>query len=87
MAMASTSGYTDVEQEVRGVCLSPTCVSLSSLFTWGRMRCDGVSDGTIDVPAALIEHFPEHGPYLGVYAQVRGEGDVSVGDACEYYGG
>lgn len=48
------------------------------------VRCDGVSDGTIDVPAALIEHFPEHGPYLGVYAQVRGEGDVSVGDACEY---
>ncbi len=39
VAMASTSGYTDVEQEVRGVCLSPTCVSLSSLFTWGRRSC------------------------------------------------
>lgn len=35
----------------------------------------------MDVPALLSTHFPEHGPYLGVYAQVVKAGRLAVGDA------
>ena len=34
----------------------------------------------LDLPRLLTEHFPEHGPYLGVYAQVVAAGRVSLGD-------
>lgn len=50
------------------------------------VRCDGVSidpldmDRVVDVPKCLIQHFPEHGPYLGVYAVVQQGGTISVGD-------
>jgi uncharacterized protein len=50
------------------------------------VRCDGVSvdpldmDNVIDIPKCLIRHFPEHGPYLGVYAVVHQGGVISVGD-------
>ena len=38
--------------------------------------------GTVDMdgPKLLREHFPQHGPYLGVYAQVATPGCVHVGD-------
>jgi hypothetical protein len=52
------------------------------------VRCEGVDvdarHGTgaadLSVPALLQQHFPQHGPYLGVYAQVVGGGAVRVGD-------
>lgn len=52
------------------------------------VRCEGISIdpldpiGTkaLDIPSSLIEHFPEHGPYLGVYAVVSGGGTISLGD-------
>lgn len=52
------------------------------------VRCEGVNaDGRhssgaadVDVPGELIRHFPQHGPYLGVYARVVGDGLVRVGD-------
>ena len=38
--------------------------------------------GTIDVPNLLAKHYPEHGPYIGVYAVVDNHyrGAISVGD-------
>lgn len=43
---------------------------------------DGASGGQgPDVPALLQQHFPEHGPYLGVYAQVLRGGRVELGDS------
>jgi len=57
------------------------------------VRCRGVSvdpldldedDGDVveelDIPELLIKHFPEHGPYLGVYAIVDKPGCLRVGD-------
>ena len=53
------------------------------------VRCDGVNVDAVhgsgradlDIPALLQRHFPQHGPFLGVYAQVVGGGEVHVGDA------
>ena len=56
------------------------------------VRCAGVGVdpirpelGVIDIPNLLVKHFPEHGPYLGVYAVMddptgRG-GVISLGDS------
>ena len=33
-----------------------------------------------DIPALLAQHWPRHGPYLGVYAQVVDAGEVHIGD-------
>ena len=55
------------------------------------VRCEGVNvdarhgsgAADMDIPSLLARHFPQHGPYLGVYAQVAagGSGVVRVGDA------
>ena len=68
-----------------GDCGSP----LRFLVTSRTVRCEGIGvdperpGEEHDIPASLIEHFPEHGPYLGVYAvRVDGEtnGVLSVGE-------
>lgn len=65
------------------------------------VRCEGIgidpldpTTGKIDMPKLLSEHYPEHGPYLGVYASLEvvesGNGDssdagklLSIGDTLE----
>jgi len=65
------------------------------------VRCEGIGidpldpiTGKLDMPKLLSEHYPEHGPYLGVYASLEvvgsGSGDtsdegklLSVGDNLE----
>ncbi len=56
------------------------------------VRCDGVGiDPTdpqktkLDIPQLLNKNFPEHGPYLGVYAVIESAGDgiISIGDSIE----
>ena len=56
------------------------------------IRCDGVSVDPIDVsrprldiPKLLNEHFPQYGPYLGVYAVVKSGGVISIGDSFSEY--
>eukprot|EP00571_Detonula_confervacea_P010530 CAMPEP_0172304598 /NCGR_PEP_ID=MMETSP1058-20130122/5993_1 /TAXON_ID=83371 /ORGANISM="Detonula confervacea, Strain CCMP 353" /LENGTH=349 /DNA_ID=CAMNT_0013015897 /DNA_START=147 /DNA_END=1196 /DNA_ORIENTATION=- len=63
-------------------------------ITSRTVRCVGVGvdplnpdHGAIDIPKLLTKHFPEHGPYLGVYAVVDNEeggascgGTICVGD-------
>ena len=50
------------------------------------VRCEGVSidptdpEHVLDIPGLLVEHFPEHGPYLGAYAAVDTPGEISLGD-------
>jgi uncharacterized protein YcbX len=54
------------------------------------VRCEGVSidplehpHNVIDIPKQLVKHFPEHGPYLGVYAVVKEGGSISIGDEVQ----
>lgn len=51
------------------------------------VRCKGVNvdpldpqNSEVDIPRLLAKHFPEHGPYLGIYAVVRRGGQISLGD-------
>jgi uncharacterized protein YcbX len=50
------------------------------------VRCDGISvdpldqENVLDIPDLMMKYFPEHGPYLGVYAVVDKGGAMSLGD-------
>jgi uncharacterized protein YcbX len=50
------------------------------------VRCNGVSvdpsdpDIVLDIPHLLTTHFPQHGPYLGVYAVVDKPGSLRIKD-------
>lgn len=43
----------------------------------------GDDGGELDIVHCLSSHFPEHGPYLGVYAQTVEGGEIAVGDRLE----
>ena len=45
-------------------------------------RC-GDDGAELDVPGLLAAHFPEHGPYCGVYAVVERGGTICPGDEVE----
>jgi uncharacterized protein YcbX len=54
------------------------------------VRCAGIGidplnpeQGTLDIPKLLTEHFPQYGPYFGVYAVVDGVSGshIAVGDS------
>jgi uncharacterized protein YcbX len=53
------------------------------------VRCEGVSIDPLDlknvlnIPQLLAKHFPQHGPYLGIYAIVEDGGDISVDDSVK----
>lgn len=53
------------------------------------VRCDGVSvdpldpETVLDIPKLLAKKFPEHGPYLGVYAVIEDAGVISLGDTLK----
>ena len=55
------------------------------------VRCKGVSvdpldpANILDIPELLIKHFPEHGPFLGVYAVVDAPGTLSLGDELQLF--
>lgn len=51
------------------------------------VRCAGIGidpldpkSGTLDMPILLAKHFPQYGPYLGVYATVKTRGALRLGD-------
>ena len=63
------------------------------------VRCAGIGvdplhpeqqqGGVLDIPKLLMEHYPEHGPYFGVYAvvdDVSCGGTLSVGDSFQCIG-
>jgi MOSC domain-containing protein YiiM len=37
----------------------------------------------LNIPQLLAKHFPQHGPYLGIYAIVEDGGDISVDDSVK----
>ena len=55
------------------------------------VRCAGVSidpdtytgnkEDEVDIPTLLQKHFPQYGPYLGVYAILKSPGTISIGDS------
>ena len=62
-----------------------TSVELKIIST--TVRCAGVGvdpldpeQDELDIPKLLSQHFPQHGPYLGVYAVIQTTGKVQIGD-------
>lgn len=53
------------------------------------VRCQAVTVDPLDpatvmdIPELLTQHFPQHGPHLGVYCTVENQGVLSVGDTLE----
>ena len=68
---------------------NPTTNPLRLRMIQRTVRCDGVSvdpldpETILDIPQLLAKHFPEHGPYLGVYATVENPGSLSVGNQLQ----
>jgi hypothetical protein len=58
-------------------------------ITSRTVRCAGIGVdplqpelGTIDIPKLLTKHFPQYGPYLGVYAVVDQDCGFNCGQLC-----
>ncbi len=68
----------------RRICVGgATLEVLSRTVRCGATNVDargGSGEADHDVPALLRQHFPMHGPFLGVYARVVRAGDVRPGD-------
>jgi len=76
-----------------------TSTSLRLRIVSRTVRCAGVGIdpeqpnlGVVDIPNLLTKHFPQHGPYLGVYAVVESDDNnddenckrtISVGDTFQ----
>lgn len=51
------------------------------------VRCEGVSvdpldsENILDIPGLLTKHYPEYGPFLGVYAVLDKPGSIAIGDS------
>jgi len=62
------------------------CEDLKMYICARTVRCDGISvdplnrSEILNIPNLLSKHFPEHGPYLGVYALVDTPGIIDIGD-------
>ena len=57
-------------------------VRCSGVGVSSEVEVGGADDGAeLDLVQLLSDHFPEHGPYLGIYAQVVSGGAIEVGDA------
>jgi uncharacterized protein YcbX len=63
-----------------------TGVELKIIST--TVRCAGVGvdpldpeQDELDIPKLLSQHFPQHGPYLGVYAVIQTTGILHIGDS------
>ena len=55
------------------------------------VRCAGVGVDpqdpdreVLDIPQLLSRHFPERGPYLGVYAVIQTPGSLHIGDTLKF---
>ena len=67
-----------------------TTTTMNLLILSKTVRCAGVSvdplqpDVVLDIPKLLTQHFPEHGPYIGVYAVIEDPGVLSLGDEISF---
>ena len=66
--------------------LTNTGITMKLSILSKTVRCDGVGidpldpENVLDIPKLLAKNFPEHGPYLGVYAVIEDPGTISLGD-------
>lgn len=59
------------------------CPGVDQSSELSESNSGGDAGGEVGVAALLARHFPEHGPYLGVYAQCTRDGHIEVGDGVE----
>jgi uncharacterized protein YcbX len=76
--------WSEFEWIGKQVQMGPSCQM--SILT-RTVRCEGVSidpldpDDVLDIPQLLIANYPEHGPFLGVYAALDVPGTLALGDS------
>jgi len=68
------------------------CGSMKLSVIQQTVRCEGVSidpldaERELDIPRLLAKHYPQYGPYLGVYAVIDEAGSMSIGDVVSVLG-
>lgn len=65
----------------KGVALSSEVDNKSDSHAGSHHAAD--AGGELDIISLLTQHFPQHGPYLGVYVQCTRAGLISVGDSVQ----